>query len=323
MDDEQTLGKAQRLLKIQHLLYCHPQGMTSSQLAEACGVCQRTIERDIAALHDLKVNLWEKGRRYGIAAGYFLPPLNLTLPEATSLLLAARLLATYSDERNPHTIQALSKLAAILPQPIAEPVYRTVQVIRHKAENAAFNQVLETLAIAWATRRRVKILYQSARSQNVHEQVVSPYFLQPSAAGYATYLIGYADFFDAVRTFKVERILAAELLEDTYDLPPDFDLDRCLSSAWGIIWGEETEVKLRFAPSAVRRLKECVWHPSQVLEEQADGGCLLTLRVASTLEITPWVLGWGDQVEVLEPKDFRESIRETAQRMAAQYRDCP
>jgi len=87
-----------------------------------------------------------------------------------------------------------------------------------------------------------------------------------------------------------------------------------------VIWGEETEVKLKFSPKVARRVKESVWHPSQGIEDLPDGGCLLTVRVGSTLEMTPWIRGWGPQVEVLAPQGLRDEFREFANQLYEMYR---
>ena len=52
-----------------------------------------------------------------------------------------------------------------------------------------------------------------------------------------------------MRTFKVERVVSAEMLPQAFELPADLDIDALLSSAWGIIWGEGHVVKLRFSPT--------------------------------------------------------------------------
>ena len=97
-----------------------------------------------------------------------------------------------------------------------------------------------------------------------------------------------------MRTFKLERILSAELTDTRYQVPEGFDPTALLESAWGIMFGEEREeVALRFAPSAVRRVKETHWHPSQELEDLPDGGCLLRVRVANPQEMLYWIRGWG------------------------------
>jgi len=41
--------------------------------------------------------------------------------------------------------------------------------------------------------------------------------------------------------------------------------------------------------------------------------------VAGTVEITPWILGWGETVEVLAPRDLRERIAEIGRAMASRH----
>jgi proteasome accessory factor B len=69
----------------------------------------------------------------------------------------------------------------------------------------------------------------------------------------------------------------------------------------------------------VERLKESVWHPNQKLEDLAGGRARLTLRLSSTLEIQPWILGWGPKVKVLAPESLVESISTSARKMADHY----
>ena len=69
------------------------------------------------------------------------------------------------------------------------------------------------------------------------------------------------------------------------------------------------DVTMKFSPRVTRRVKESVWHPSQSIEDTPEGGCILRVRVNSTIEITPWIRSWGPDVEVLEPKGLREEFK--------------
>jgi len=66
-------------------------------------------------------------------------------------------------------------------------------------------------------------------------------------------------------------------------------------------------------------MEEAVWHPSQVLELQSDGSIIMTLSVTNTVELYSWILGWGEKVEVLEPKELRQQMIETARTMLNIY----
>src|SRR5438132_827135 len=126
-----------------------------------------------------------------------------------------------------------------------------------------------------------------------------------------------------MRTFKVERIVSADMLPQAFDIPENLNLDELLSSAWGIIWGDGHLVKLRFTKEVAWRVKESRWHPTQTIEDTDDGGCVLTLSIASLMELGRWVRGWGDSVEVLAPRELREELRAGARsgRTPARRRD--
>jgi len=87
-----------------------------------------------------------------------------------------------------------------------------------------------------------------------------------------------------------------------------------------VMYGEaETEVRLRFTPAAARRVLETRWHPSQEVEICANGGCILRLRVPHTLELKPWIRGWGPDCEVIAPEELRREIAEEMRRAAEVY----
>ena len=324
MNPDTALSKARRLQRICYFLYHHSEGLTAAEMARLCGVSQRTIQRDLRELNEGgEVPIWDdEGHppRYGITEGYYVPPVRLSLDDALALYLAARLLGRYADSYNPHTTEALAKLAGILPEPIGRHIHLTVRALAHRQANEPLIRVLEALTLAWATGRVVRLAYRSAGSENVHEYLFRPYCIELSPVGCATHVIGWASYFDAVRTFKVERILSAELTNEGYEIPEGFDPTVLLESAWGIMFGEEREeVALRFTPSAVRRVKETHWHPSQELEDLPDGGCLLRLRVANPREMLYWIRGWGPQVEVLAPDWLRMQVRRDALEVVRRY----
>jgi predicted DNA-binding transcriptional regulator YafY len=317
------LPKSRRLNLILHLLYRNSHGLTAKDLARQCGVSKRTAQRDLHDLEEMGVPVWQSDGslpRYGITAGYYLPPIHLNLDDAIALYLAARLLAGYADAYGPHIIEALAKLANILPESIARYVHATISFLATREGDESFARALSVLGLGWATGTKVHIRYQVAGSENVHDYLFSPYFIEPSAVRTATYAIGYASDSDALRAFEVERILSAELTDEHYKIPEDFDGPRLLRSASSIWSGEGTqEVVLRFCADAAGRVKETCWHPSQRVEDLPDGGCILRVYLAEPTEILYWVRCWGPQVEVIEPVAMRERLAAEAAATAKLY----
>ncbi|MBE0481368.1 MAG: WYL domain-containing protein, partial [Dehalococcoidia bacterium] len=316
-------GRAVRLIQIQGLISRSPLGLTVSELAERHGVSTRTMQRDILTLQtDLHIPIQKRGYdRYGLPGGYHLPPVFLSLQEAVGLFLAARLIIRQTDEHNPHIESALRKLAAVLPSPVGERLEDSLGSLARKPSNPDSLIVYEKVALAWSTRRRLRFRYRSPRGTRTKEWVIEPYFIEMTGTGYSQYVIGrvVSGEREGIITFKLDRIREAQLLEETFEIPEDMSLHDLLGSSWGIIWGDDVEVKLRFSPGVTRRVKESVWHPSQAIEDLPDGGCLLTVTAGSTLEMSPWIRGWGPDVEVLAPEALRKEFTVWSRQLYQMY----
>ena len=96
--------------------------------------------------------------------------------------------------------------------------------------------------------------------------------------------------------------MSASLTPDTFAPSDEINEARELQRAWDVISDETpADVVVRFSPAVAKRAAETRWHPSQEIEEQGDGSLLWRGRVAGLREIRIWILGWGADVEVLEP----------------------
>jgi predicted DNA-binding transcriptional regulator YafY len=319
-----------RLLSVASILYSRgndDRGVPIAEIAQLTGMTKRTIYRDIRALEDeLSMPVFEAGRgRYGIEKKYFLPPLRLSVPEAIVLFLATRLIARWSDEYDQAVISAFTKLADLLPQPIARHVTAAMLSVGQHSANEPFTRNFANVARGWADGRVVQMSYEAADGERKQTRV-HPYFLEPDAAGRSVYLIAFDETAQAMRTYKVERIVGSTLTTDRYEIPASFDPDRWLEHSWGI-WSSEgtpTEtIRLRFDRSVAHRVREAIWHRSQVLGELPDGGVELTVQVAGIIEIRPWILSWGDGVEVLAPPALRASVEGALGGALARYADPP
>jgi predicted DNA-binding transcriptional regulator YafY len=322
MDSEDVMVRTVRLARIPHYLQTNHRGLTTKELADICGVCCRTIQRDLNALQtDLRLPIAEKDHRYVLLGDYILPPVSFSLYESVALFLTSRLALRQSDESNPHLQTALIKMAKVLPYPLDERVQKSSALIGGKKKDPRFISVFEKIAFAWMAQRRIVIEYQSLQSNERHTWELEPYFMEMTGVGYSSYVIGHAvrDDKDGIFTFKLERIRRTRITEVNFEVPADLNIEALLSSSWGVMWGDDVEVILKFTAKVTRRVKESIWHPSQVVTDLPDGGCRLKMKIGNLLEITPWIRSWGPDVEVLEPEALRFEFAGYVRQLADMY----
>jgi predicted DNA-binding transcriptional regulator YafY len=319
-----TKDRTARWAKIEHLLYQNSKGLKVKEIARICNVSTRQIYRDLDDLQSkLGLPIWEERSTRGIDEDYFLPPIRFSLPEALNIFLAARLLLNYAHRYDPNTASTFMKLNSIVPPTLREQIQKTMDWMQKQPTDEKYLRTLATLTEAWVSRHQVKIAYRSLPAETATERTIEPYFIEPAAAGHSSYVIAYCHRTKSQRTFKIERIEAIDTTSEPYTIPPDFNANEFLGSSWGIVVeGEVKTIRLKInTPEIARIMEETVWHPSQVLEKQSDGSVIMTLRLTETVELYSWILGWGEQVEVLEPTELRQEIIETAKAMLEVYKE--
>lgn len=317
-------NKSIRLQEIETLLFTHPEGLTQRDLAQRLGVNRSTILRN---LRDLQAPVYEENGRLFLNRRGDLIHLRLSLHEALSMHLAARMLALNIDRQNAHAASALRKMGQAL-KPLAPEFSRHIlhsaEAIDEKSayDNPTYMRVVEILAEGWALGKKVRVWHRKSPTAPVNSYVLSTYYIEPGPWGRSTYALGLREPPGELRTFKIERIEQAELLPEPYTVPADFDPFELLADAWSIWFTEEepVEVVLKFSPAVAGRVMETRWHRSQRLEPLPGGGLVWRARVASTREMLPWIRGWGAEVEVLEPEELREGMKHEADKLVDLYR---
>ncbi len=297
-------------------------------LAKSCGVSRRTIFRDLDVLRQAGVPLLfdDESGIYRIPNTYFLPPTNFTTEEALAVMVLCYELGT--DGRLPFYQAAASaalKLESSLPGRLRDRLRDAtgaVQInVQHGRRLDDKMPVYQQLLGCVATRRAARIAYDSISDGGAISLKLCPYRLLFSR--HSWYVIGRSSLHREVRTFNVGRIQQIELLDEEYHLPRGFSIERYLGNAWHLIpeAGRDHSVAVRFSPLVARNVGEVVWHKTQRLVHRDDGSLDFHLRVSGLNEISWWILGYGDQAEVLKPARLRQLISHRASRMVELYND--
>lgn len=319
--------RADRLLLL--LLLLQTSGRVTAQtLAKRLEVSERTIYRDLEALSLAGVPVYAErgpGGGWKLLEDYRTNLTRLTEAEVNTLFMSG-VAGPMADLGLGKTGEdALLKLLAALPTVYRRNAERARQRIHldaagwfHREEEVPYLQVVQEAV--W-NDRRLRLTYQRGDLDLV-ERLVDPYGLVAKASIW--YLV--AESAGEMRAYRVSRIQAIEMTEESFDRPAGFDL-----RAFWAQWSAEFEtsllrypVTLRVAPDAVPILSHVLGDWVQTLVKQADppdaGGWITLSVLFEGLPVArSRLLGLGTLVEVLEPQDLRDSLAEFAARIATFY----
>jgi predicted DNA-binding transcriptional regulator YafY len=125
---------------------------------------------------------------------------------------------------------------------------------------------------------------------------------------------------NTIRFFKLDRVAEAKPTSRTF-APSAESVESLLADSITIFRSADPPRPYRIRVQAARARWACEkpFHPGQKVSPQADGSVILDIERAWDDEMVPQLLGLADMVEVLEPEDIRDRLRETAQRIAGMY----
>jgi proteasome accessory factor B len=191
---------------------------------------------------------------------------------------------------------------------------------RAEAEETA--STLRLLSDALLDRKRVRFRYQGIHREEVTDRDVAPYGLFFRGDWY---LVGHDALREAIRVFRVSRVLEAERNRKSpntadYEIPGEFDLDAYLDrEAWEL--GDDAEAALE---AKVRfDFPRSLWAERNRYgaraAEHPDGSTVRTFQVRQVGPFLRWVLGMAGEAEVLGPSELRREFHALAESVLAVY----
>ncbi|MDL2342841.1 WYL domain-containing protein [Deinococcus sp. MIMF12] len=307
--------KTERILD---LLDCLGEGECSARdLVRRLGLPEnqlRSVQRDLRTLID-------RGLLEVSPAGRYRRPVRVTSlnpVEALAVYSATRMLYHHAAEYNEHYLRAMEKLSRQLPERARRVATLASEAYRGKPNGGA-SRTFELVAQAWLEGRVLRFAYHSP--QRVTPVELAIYFIELSPQNRQAYAIGVNRLREGGRPFvyRLSRMRDATLLADECEIPEDFHPLKFLSNAWGIMTGEPVRVELFFSPQVRERIGETHLGENAEVRVLASGHTRVVLTVGGWKELIPWVLGWGGEVEVLEPPELRGAVARAHGAGAAVY----
>jgi predicted DNA-binding transcriptional regulator YafY len=313
-----------------------PAGATKQELADYLGVDERTVKRLLGLLEDLNFPIYDEqdslsGKKYWKLIDTYvmklpnitLPDIRLTLPELISLyLMKGEAQLFHGTEIEKLADSAFGKMSFFMPEGFSRQLekIRTLFVPSGKftKDYTGKEKIIDGLRRGMVEQKRCTVKYHSFRSGRKRDYELDPLKFFENNGG--LYIFAYITVYDEIRTLAVERIEQLGVTDTPFDYPEDFDPEKLLCSAFGIIFDKPIQVTIRFSKEVAPYIRERKWAPTQrIIENEADGSVILEMETCGWLDVKKWVLSYGMHAEVLEPKEMREEIGQELKTCIGKY----
>ncbi len=324
------MDRTERFHKIDQLLR-ERRATPLAVMMEEMEVSRATVKRDIEYMRDRlgAPIVWDaslRGYRYDSsqpgADAFSLPGLWFNASEIYALLTMDQLLANLQPGLlGPHIEPLRRRVHALLEQgdhsraELAQRI-RISPVARREVDGHIF----ETIASALLQRRRLNLHHYNRASDKVVERQVSPQRLLYYRDNW--YLDAWCHLRKGLRSFGVDAIRQARILDQRARDVAEKDLDAVVRAGYGIFSGREVhKAVLRFSPEAARWVASETWHGAQKGRYDDEGFYILEIPYSVDTELIMDILRHGPQVEVLAPPQLRQKVGEQLRLALAWYRE--
>lgn len=283
-------------------------GVTIAQAAEHFGVSEQVLERDLWLLivcglpgygpdQLVDIQFWDDGVIHVLDPLTLDRPLRLTADEATSLIVAMRMLAQIV----PPSTALMSAMERLVRAIDGLCLSDTEPEVVIDAGTAA--EILTTVTAALDSSRSLEITYAGATRDSVSTRIVEPVALE-SIDGRST-LLAFCRSAEAMRSFRLDRMLAATLSGAVEPGKPRVEEAPARDSS-----GREATLCSLRLDAEVRWAADV--HGMVIVREVPDGGVEATMSVYDPGWVVRLVLSLRGHAELLSPGELRVAIASAA-----------
>ncbi len=234
-------------------------------------------------------------------ADYFSRPMRLTPAEGLMLYAGGQALEAVSGP-DPALERAMEQLKKAL----------TPGALERVSVGLETPEELSTVKQALEGRRRLHLVYQSQSKDEVTERDVDPWALLLSEGRW--YLVGWCHRVNDERIFRVDRMRQVTQLEETAQIPDDFDLSQYQS-----VYFESDDAMTVTLDIAPRANWVCDYYPLLSQEVLDDGWIRIRLKAGGMAWLERLLLRLGPEARIVEPESLRKRLKATAASMARRY----
>jgi predicted DNA-binding transcriptional regulator YafY len=312
-----------------------PCGASVDELSRRLGIGKRSVYNLLKFLQDDMLFSLEEETPLGAPKRFRLekeqyrrlsdmkvPDMNLSMAEIIALYFIRSGATQFQGTEIEQAIErAFSKLDCFVPEGMGHRL-ETIKSLfvtptKFTKDYSDKQEIIDVLIEAICSHRTCKIMYHAFTKDTTKSFIINPLHFFEREGG--LYILVRVPKYGDIRTLAVERILTIELLMDNFIYPEGFDPNELLETAFNIFYGDPIEAQIWFSADQARYIKERRWAKMQTIVETPDGSLILTIKTSGWEEVKRWVLSWGADAKVLNPKEFVDWVGEELKKASAKY----
>lgn len=148
---------------------------------------------------------------------------------------------------------------------------------------------------------------------------IHPYAVKESDQRW--YLVGYSEERKACRVYALDRISSMNVLDETFMMPENFDVDELFATAFGTYISDTPGITIEFKAfgKEISYIRDLPLHKSQRETAAGDGFSVFSIFVSPNTNLYLEFLGHGAGIEVLSPPEIRNTMADLTRKMSALY----
>lgn len=319
IDEDAEMKSFRRKWAIINMIRDAKNGYTIEELAEHFKVSPRTIRRDIGIFDeifggfDAENEKWGKKRFSLERIPFDGKNSGLNREELVAFCVAQRLMEPLKGTAFGDSMKSgCEKIRRCLKESTVERADKVASFFYRseyrRPHNRRTGHVIGEILKAMLSSCGLRIRYFSVQEGKDETCSVLPYTFLYNEGIF--YLVGYSSKTSSVDFWKMNRIRAVRITDTRFVPPEKFDVHKYVNGGLFPSVGSEptTRVKIRFAPSVVRYIREQNLSSIKKQTDRHDGSLDIEMKVVPGEEFIHWIMGFGTTAEVLEPANVRNAV---------------
>lgn len=321
---------AERLLRLARHLAATRTGLTLDEMATELEVGRRTAERLRDSLANIfpQMDCWdddERVRRWRLSGSSLVGVIDVRAEAVAAIETSARECEVRGETDRAELLREASTTLRAMARPDAlrraEPDIAALMeaegvAMRPGPRPTMASGVLTTLRRAILGMQPVVVRYAGRDTAEPATRILCPYGILYGGRGW---LVAHVDGLPEMRLWRLDRVVSVDLVDRGFKRRTEFDLAAYAAQSFGVFQEEPIDVVLRFAAEAADDAIGWMFHPSQNVEREPDGGLTVRFRAGGMQEMCWHLFTWGTAVTIVSPASIRAAMAEVTTAVAEHH----